>query len=97
MDAKGRSPEDLAALTGIDPYCANARIASIVDAAEIFVVEDTLEDLLWPDGDGPAGSKDKPFRAWRRVGQLCQDKSDLNHAPRLRDMLKFALASSSRE
>ncbi|MBW8017606.1 MAG: AAA family ATPase [Planctomycetes bacterium] len=94
-DAKGRSSTDLAALTGFDAYCANARLASIVDTANILVVEDTLEDILWPDGDRPQGSDDKPFRAWRRVGVLCEGKSDLNHVPRLRDMLKFAFVPAS--
>lgn len=95
QDAKDRSTEDLVGLTGFDPYCANARIASIVGAAKIFVAKDTLEDLLWPDGDRPKSAKDKPFRAWRRVGELCEDKPDLNHAPGLRDMLRFAFASTS--
>lgn len=94
-DAKGRSPEELAELTGFDPYCANARIASIVDAADIFVVEDTLEDSLWPDGDGPKGTKHKPFRTWQRVAQLCEGQSSLDHVEGLRDMLEFAFGRDS--
>ena len=91
-DAHGRSPEQLGTLPAFNPYHANARIASIVDTADTHIVEDTLENLLWPDGDAALSPKDKPFRAWQRAGELCAGKANLDHVPGLRDMVKFAFA-----
>lgn len=94
-DAQGRSREELQSLPTFNPYRANARIESIVGTADTHIVEDTLEDLLWLDGDAPQSPKDKPFRAWQRAGELCAGKANLDHVPDLRDMVKFAFGRPS--
>lgn len=88
LDAKKRTPDELAECAPIDPFRANARIATYVSAQNIMVIDDTLEDVLW--NERPSSSGDKPFRAWKRVAELCDGSGNLDHAPRLRDMLRFA-------
>lgn len=90
LDAKGRPAEVLNALSGIDPYCANIRICDEAGEANLLVVEDTLEDILWEGAQRPISSGDKPFRAWKRVSELCDGRENLDHAPRLRDLVRFA-------
>jgi energy-coupling factor transporter ATP-binding protein EcfA2 len=74
------------------PFHENARIASLVPADRCHVIDDTLEDVLFPPEQRRKSAKDKPFRAWRQVGLLCTDKSDLDHAPGLRDLVRFAFS-----
>jgi energy-coupling factor transporter ATP-binding protein EcfA2 len=87
-DAKGRTPEQLAECAPIDPFRANARIAVYVSPENLMVIDDTLEDILWDTR--PTSSGDKPFRAWKRVSELCDDHENLDHTPKLRDMVRFA-------
>lgn len=87
-DAKGKTAEQLAECAPIDPYRANARIAAYVPPENVMVINDTLEDILWETR--PTSSGDKPFRAWKRVSELCDGHGNLDHAPRLRDMVRFA-------
>jgi energy-coupling factor transporter ATP-binding protein EcfA2 len=88
QDAKGRSTQELADCAAIDPFRANARIATHVPQENILLISDTLEDVLWDER--PASSGDKPFRAWKRVAELCEGRENLDHAPRLREMVRFA-------
>jgi putative ATP-dependent endonuclease of OLD family len=87
-DAKSRTVEELSNSAPIDPYRANARIAQHADVGSIHVVDDTLEDLLWVER--PSSSGDKPYRAWRRISEICDTQQNLNEVPRLRDLLRFA-------
>jgi putative ATP-dependent endonuclease of OLD family len=87
QDRKDRTPAQLEAAEGIDAFRANAKIAAIVPAAQILVNEDTLEDLLWDDGKRI--SSDKPFRAWKRARELCEGRTNLDHAPRLLELIRF--------
>lgn len=60
LDRHGKSDAEVAEFIPIHPYNANARIALIAAAENIFICEDTLEDL-WN------GSKsDKPYSAIRK-------------------------------
>jgi predicted ATP-dependent endonuclease of OLD family len=93
-DRKGRSDEELAKLpTG--EFSANARIGEVVGREAVHVVDDTFEDLLWPANERTDSSRDKPYRAWRRVHQLCAGSASLDHAPGLRDAVQFAFAPFS--
>jgi predicted ATP-dependent endonuclease of OLD family len=85
-DAKGRSESVLATVSGNDPYAANARIAKFADNGDIFMVDDTLEDLLWTDGT--RYSTDKPYQVWNRVKEICDINMALND--KLKAVLKFA-------
>jgi energy-coupling factor transporter ATP-binding protein EcfA2 len=86
LDKKKRTAKELEEAEAIDAYKANARIASIVPAAHILVNDDTLEDILW---DERPSSGDKPYKAWKRVRELCEGKANLDHAPKLRDLVRF--------
>lgn len=90
-DRKGKSDEELKTLSPIHPYCANERIQQICSIEHIHIVDDKLEDILWEGADTeiPSGS-DKPFRAWQRVDILCNGYSNLDHAPKLQNMVRFA-------
>lgn len=90
-DRKEQTPDQLRDTPSTE-YQANARIAEVVGDAAIFRVDDTFEDVLWSGGDRPASSKDKPYRAWKRIRELCKDRENLDHAPKLRDLLKFCYA-----
>ena len=87
-DVKGRTAEQLAALPGFHPFNANRRIADVVGQENVFVVEDTLEDILFTD-PVDRDDEDKPFRAWRRMKQLV-DTNTVGDAPRVVDMIHFA-------
>lgn len=89
LDRKGRSDEELGALPAIHPYLANARIEEVAEGAEIFVVEDAFEHLLWDEGES-IPSSDKPYRAWCRVRELCDGVENLERAPKLREVVSFA-------
>lgn len=80
LDRHGKSDAEIAELIAIHPFRANARIALIAAAENIFICEDTLEDL-WE------GSKsDKPYSAIKnnielvRAGEVPQ---------RLMQLVKF--------
>ncbi|MES2985312.1 MAG: AAA family ATPase [Pseudomonadota bacterium] len=85
-DRQDRTDEELEQITPLDPYKANAKIASIVNATNLHVVDDTFEHvLLWDT----APSKDKPYRAWKQIHALCHERTDLTHAPLLLEVLQF--------
>jgi putative ATP-dependent endonuclease of OLD family len=86
MDKKGRTDAELAQAIPIDPYNANAKIASCTEPADIFVVEDTLEDYFWEIR--PKSSGDKPFRVWKRLQELLESEVPLDD--RIRRLAQFA-------
>ncbi|RXF81018.1 hypothetical protein B2G85_12490 [Bacillus subtilis] len=73
---------------GIDPYKANEQIRIAADGEQIFLVEDTLENLLWEKGT-KIPSKDKPFRTWKRINDLMENREELEKFPRLKDLFDF--------
>lgn len=88
MDRKGLGEKELEALTAIHPFKANARIADLVGAENVYVVEDTLENLLFPASDGTI-NKDKPFTAWKRIREIL-DRGELGGMAGLSSLFKFA-------
>jgi predicted ATP-dependent endonuclease of OLD family len=87
-DAKGRTTAQLAELPGFHPYNANRRIADVAGADNVFVVDDTLEDILFTD-PGERDDEDKPYRAWKRMKELVESNT-LNTVPRVVEMIRFA-------
>jgi putative ATP-dependent endonuclease of the OLD family len=80
LDRHGKSDAEIAELIAIHPFKANARIALIAAAENIFVCEDTLEDL-WE------GSKsDKPYSAIKKNIALVE-ADDVPE--RLQQLVKF--------
>ena len=55
-----------------------------------MVIDDTFEHVLWEKGKAPKSKKDKPYRAWKRVRELCDGKTDLSHASDLKRVVEFA-------
>ncbi|WP_205514454.1 AAA family ATPase [Longitalea arenae] len=80
LDRLGKTDRELADLPAIHPFKANSRISIIVPSENIFICEDTLEDL-WN------GSKnDKPYSAIRKSIELVKNKLVPN---RLVDLVRF--------
>jgi predicted ATP-dependent endonuclease of OLD family len=88
LDRKGKSDAQLQEDKS-NEFHANKRISDIVGGEAVHAVDDTFEDLIWPAGT-PVPSKDKPFRAWRRVKDLTAGHENLDHAAKLRAVVKFA-------
>jgi predicted ATP-dependent endonuclease of OLD family len=88
-DSKGKTEAELAAEPA-HPFHANKRIAEVAGADVVMVVDDTFEHVLWEDAAKAPPKKDKPFRAWKRTQELCSEKTDLTHAPKLLKVVKFA-------
>jgi energy-coupling factor transporter ATP-binding protein EcfA2 len=88
LDRKGRSDEELMKARAIDPFRANARIEAIAGRNRIWVVEDTFENILSETDQIPSNAK--PYHAWRKVRELCDGKTDLDHAPRLKEVVEWA-------
>lgn len=55
---------------------------------EFFLVEDTLEHLMWEEGR-KVPSKDKPLVTWKRVQQLLEEPSQLEQFPKLKELFNF--------
>lgn len=72
------------------PYNANDRIGEAAGSENVYVVDDTFEDVLSLPGDEFKSGNDKPYRAWKRVAEICEGRADLSHAPKLTALLKFA-------
>lgn len=88
QDRMGKSDEDLQNLPSIHPYRANTRIREIAGESNVFVVDDTFEHVL--DDDTAVPSSAKPYRAWKKVRELCEQANNLDHVPRLREVVEFA-------
>jgi putative ATP-dependent endonuclease of OLD family len=80
LDRHGKTDAELTKLPAIHPFKANARISLITSSENIFICEDTLEDL-WE------GSKsDKPYSAIRKIIELVE----AHDVPeRLDELVKF--------
>lgn len=89
IDRKGRSMAELEADASSE-WHANQRIREALGNDELLAVDDTFEHLLWNAADAPTTSKDKPFRAWKRVRDLCEGRQSFDHQPGLRDAVRFA-------
>ncbi len=90
-DAKNRSKEVLSALTGFDPYCANARIKAAMSAnPEIFLVKDTFEDVVFDHQDKKPG-KDKPYQSWKLLNNDLNSGAELiKTKPILKELFDFS-------
>lgn len=86
IDKKGRTEEELAALPGFHPYNFNAKIEDLLGAELIFKVDDTLEDLLFNEGENP--EKDKPFKAWEKMKSILEE-DDISSYNELIELFKF--------
>ncbi|MGC8541052.1 MAG: AAA family ATPase [Phycisphaerae bacterium] len=89
QDRKGKTEDELAA-NPTSEFNANKRIAEIVGSDKVMVIDDTFEDVLWEKDEAPHSKNDKPYRAWKRVQGLCDGKTNLDHAPKLREVVLFA-------
>lgn len=89
IDRKGKSDPELLANKSHE-WHANARIAEAVGAGNCHAIDDTFEHVLSTDTDAFSSGDDKPYRAWCRVRELCEGKTDLSHAPKLKNVLDFA-------
>ena len=88
-------PDELAQLPAIHPYRANAKIAQIVRREKIFVIEDTLENILYP-GDANVPTTDKPFGAWRQVREILEQDRLAEHEA-LGRLFRFAFELADNE
>lgn len=83
LDRHGKTDAQLVELLPIHPFRANARIALVAAPEDIFVCEDTLEDL-WE------GSKsDKPYSAIKNNIERVEN-NDVTH--RLKELVRFVYA-----
>jgi hypothetical protein len=78
MDRKGLTNAQLEAAAAIHPFKANAKIAEVVEADNTFIVEDTLENILYPAADD-APTTDKPYGAWKRMNEILDGNQLPNH------------------
>lgn len=88
QDLDSRTPEQLALITPIDPYSANARIVETCGAERVFVVNDTLEHILF--APGTTSKKDKPFKCWKRAEELAGNDEERSTLGDLKSMVEFA-------
>lgn len=88
MDRKGLSDTELDLKPPFHPFKANSRIANIVEAENVYIVEDTLEDIMSPDLERTS-DKDKPFSAWKRMKEILDNKELCGMVP-LSNLFRFA-------
>lgn len=88
MDRKGLTNEQLEQKHSFHPFKVNSRIVSTVGQENVYVVEDTLEDILFPAGHQSI-SKDKPFTAWKRMKEIL-DNNELDKMAMLSELFLFA-------
>lgn len=89
IDRKGNTDAELVLDTKHE-FHANQRIAEAAGDGNFMAVDDTFEDVLSTATQPFKSTKDKPYRAWRRVQDLCEGKTDLGHVPKLKAVLDFA-------
>ena len=82
-DKKGLSEAELEKISPIHPYKANQKIKDAAGDTEIYIIEDTLENILWKDLDLKKG--DKPYRAWCRIKEIVE-KNEADRYPELKKM-----------
>ncbi len=86
FDKKGRDEEQLEDLSSIDPFCANEKIREAAGDIEIYKVDDTFENVLWPDEDVKASNK--PYRAWQKIKEII-DNNQISEYPILKEIFEF--------
>lgn len=87
-DAKNKTAQELAKVKKNDPYAANARILETCGKDKIFVINDTLEHILFnPPKDI---SKDKPYRCWERAVDLSKNDTDRESLTDLKKLVEFS-------
>lgn len=91
-DQKGKTSEELE-LDPKHPFNANVRIEEAAGKANVLVIDDTFEHVLWTREEAPKSGKDKPYRAWKRVKELLNDAENLDHCPDFRDAVGFAFGN----
>jgi len=89
IDLKGQTPDQLRDEPSTE-WKANAAILEVVGDDHCYPVDDTFEDVLSVPGDAFSSTADKPYRAWCRVRELCDEKTDLTHVPKLKEVVEFA-------
>jgi predicted ATP-dependent endonuclease of OLD family len=92
-DAKGRTADELRDIVyPIDPYKANEKILeSVENQNQIYIVDDTFEDLLWVrNSEGNISPKDKPFKSWKHISEVIQTESFVTDYPKLKELYLFA-------
>lgn len=77
-DRKGLTDDELKEKTAIHPFKANEKILSVAGPANVFVVEDTFEHVIWEQGVDEIKATDKPYNSWLRVKQFLDDTSTLS-------------------
>ncbi|WP_081668155.1 ATP-dependent nuclease [Metapseudomonas resinovorans] len=95
-DRHGLSDGELADKPAIHPFKANAKIASVANSKNVYVVSDTFEHVLWDSAaDEIASSKDKPYNSWKRVRKYLDGDVVLtdNSKEKLTNILMFAFCS----
>lgn len=87
-DQKGRNTAELSTLPPFHPYFANVRIENLVGRPRVYVSDDTLEHLFWPDPQNRREIKtDKPFTAWKRVREMIDD--GIHHYEEFQNLFRF--------
>ena len=87
IDRKDKTDAELEDIAGNHPYKVNERVLEIIEDESVFQVDDTFEDILWPDGDYP--SSDKPFNAWKRTREIIKDLN-IDDFPELKSLVRFS-------
>ncbi|MFI3037427.1 ATP-dependent endonuclease [Atlantibacter hermannii] len=94
-DLKDLDPDNPMPNYPLHPFNANINIEnSVGDKALIYQVEDTMEDILWPE-ERPDHRNDKPYKAWLRLKEILQDIEDNNNSleySALLNIVSFAYA-----
>ncbi|TWE02828.1 putative ATP-dependent endonuclease of OLD family [Pseudomonas sp. AG1028] len=95
-DRHGLTDAELEEKAAIHPYKANAKIASVANAANTHVISDTFEHVLWDaSADEIASSKDKPYNSWRRIRAFLDGEQDLTPGSqqKIKSILEFAFCN----
>ncbi len=87
-DRKGLSDDELETKPAFHPFKANSRILEVVGADNVYVVDDTLEDIMFSPGERPS-DKDKPFTAWKRMREILESQ-ELPGMDELANLFQFA-------
>ena len=89
LDKKGLSDDELKNVIAIHPYKANEKIKQAAGTAEIFKVDDTFENILWPNPE-EITSGDKPYKAWCRTKEIIDGVISVDDVPKLKEIFNFA-------
>jgi putative ATP-dependent endonuclease of OLD family len=89
IDRKGRTESQLQSIPAIDPYNANAKIKEACNGAPIYMIDDTFEDILWDRNEVDFSSKDKPFKAWKKIKQYISGIETIYNETVLKELASF--------